>query len=254
MKTETFLRCGDRMGNMEYTFDELPDRIACFKYEGDIKYKGYFDIRRLTQKDLVDFIDAMKKNGRCVIYLYADSHELQYWETENGKLNLIHMGKLHTSEFSLDNKYCIDCFQKLLPNIYLLMCNNVKLSLDYGHELKENPMYHIMDDLFIKLNMAPDLETFYKHNPVLEKLIKKFKHDMDHVSSDIDLEKKFQILGQKIEKLLDGRFIKEVLNPELSLKDNTVLWYKSNSKINPETDKYIVQAGYLTYFLIKSIE
>lgn len=154
-----------------------------------------------------------------------------------------------------DSSYAFTAlFDESIDSIeYVKMRNRVKLSLDYADDvkdLKDNPMYHIMSDLYIKLNAASSLEVFYQQNSPLESWIKYFSNQMDNVAPDTELKTKFQILGKKLEDMLDGRFVKEKRDPMRNMKQNTIFWYKSNSKINPETDTDIVQAGCMTCFLL----
>ena len=59
------------------------------------------------------------------------------------------------------------------------------------------------------------------------------------------------VLGKHIQDQLHGRFVKEqTKDPNISRESHVIKWFEKNCGLNFESDRLIVQAGFLCMFLL----
>lgn len=133
----------------------------------------------------------------------------------------------------------------------------IKEKLDHvmsiGSFLLENNAFKIYSDLHVKLQEYEKIEDFL----VANKTINDWKeHYLSYLKTcdGYDPESKipsYHNLGKYLEKILDGRFVKEEKkDSNVTLEKHIIIWFEKNEKLLFDTDKEIVQAAFVTLFMI----
>ena len=134
----------------------------------------------------------------------------------------------------------------------------IKTTLEFnktiGHEiLKDNSAYKIFEDLYEKILSYNDFDTFFIAYPTLNNYKTEF---LDHVRKCPDFDEKNKIpsyhnLGKFIQEKLDGRFVKEeTKKDDVSREEHVINWFILNANLKFDTDRDIVQAAFVSLFLI----
>ncbi len=139
---------------------------------------------------------------------------------------------------------------------YISIKNSLDKIIDVclATEIINFEIYKIYDDLRQNLKYYDNIDNFLIANPLVNDNVKKILlHLQTYDNLDlISRVEKLHHLGEYLVMVTNKRFVKEEKkDPDITLDQHIKHWFRKNSRIVFSTDKDIIQAAFITIFLIE---
>jgi len=144
-------------------------------------------------------------------------------------------------------------------SVYQKVCNVLQqiIAVNVSGLLDENPAYKIYQDLYSQLmsyatvtDMYPENKFFTDHPLIHNKCAELIAYVDQHPDYHHDHLVGCNLLGLRLQELLAPRFVKEHKDPGVPTNQHIINWFIDNARLNYDTDKLTVQAGFMAIFFV----